>query len=312
VEIEPASPEPEPTTSALALNGTRDLAVARRAPRVAPDPGLYAVLGLDPSVSDAEIQTTYRRHAARLMTSGANENAAMRQLNVAYEVLGNPVRRAEYDRARSLQLAAPGPPSTFQGTPKNAARVTRRRRPRHVVQPRYTGRGDVLVLLVVVALSVVAGALIIPRLSINLSGLNALSNVLPASGRRAIDATVTPAPAATRVPTPTVPAGLAARFAGSTVSMSAANPPQNTPESIVIRLRRDNQPAANLDVWATLDYRTTSERWPATGSIKTDANGAATITFDVGQATPGYAVQVHVFAQVDDLQLSWATSFTPR
>ena len=37
-----------------------------------------------------------------------------------------------------------------------------------------------------------------------------------------------------------------------------------------------------------------------------------TITFNVGQATPGYQVDVHVFAQVDDQQLSWSTSFTPR
>ena len=63
-------------------------------PRLAADPGLYAVLGLDPSVSDALIQTTYRRQAARLGGSGSNDNARLRQLNVAYEVLGNPVRRA--------------------------------------------------------------------------------------------------------------------------------------------------------------------------------------------------------------------------
>src|ERR1700694_100470 len=61
-------------------------------PQVPADPGLYAVLGLDPSVPDALIQTTYRRQAARLQGSGANDNAALRQLNVAYEVLGNPVR----------------------------------------------------------------------------------------------------------------------------------------------------------------------------------------------------------------------------
>ena len=80
---------------------------------------------------------------------------------------------------------------------------------------------------------------------------------------------------------------------------TSRNPPQNTPESVVIKLRRDGQPAANLDVWATVDYRTTTERWPTAGTVKTDASGSATITFNVGQATPGFPVQVHVFAQLD-------------
>jgi hypothetical protein len=65
-------------------------------------------------------------------------------------------------------------------------------------------------------------------------------------------------------------------------------------------------------VWSTVQYRTTQERWPATGSLRTDAGGAASITFNVGPATPGYPVEVHVFAQVDDQQLSWTTTFTPR
>src|SRR5207237_4415518 len=38
-------------------------------PHLAPDPALYAVLGLSPSASDAEIQTNYRRQAARLLNS---------------------------------------------------------------------------------------------------------------------------------------------------------------------------------------------------------------------------------------------------
>lgn len=306
-----------PAASLLPVPVNGDTRALVPAPRLTPDPGLYAILGLDPSASDSEIQTTYRRQAARLLASGTHDLDNLRQLNVAYEVLGNPVRRAEYDRARTLELLAPGPPPSVPSAPKGGAQTTRRRRPRHVVQPRYAGLGDVLVVLVVVLLAVGAGMLIIPRVSINLSALNALSNVLPGSGnaRRVLDTTTspaTPAAVATRAPTPTIRPGLADRFAGSTVTVSSAAPAQNTPESILVRLRRDNQPAAGLDVWATLDYRTTAERWPATGSVKTDATGAATITFNVGQATPGYAVQVHVFAQVDDQQLSWSTSFTPR
>src|SRR5439155_12534688 len=159
--------------------------------------------GLEPDVPDALIQTTYRRQAARLLGSGSNDNAALRQLNVAYEVLGNPVRRAEYDRMRLTQSSS-GPPTPIRAGAKVATQVTRRRRPRHAVQPRYAGLGDVLVVLMVVGLAVLAGILIIPRVNINLSAMNVLQNVLPLSNssRKVIDASITPAPA-TVVPTAT-------------------------------------------------------------------------------------------------------------
>ena len=61
-----------------------------------------------------------------------------------------------------------------------------------------------------------------------------------------------------------------------------------------------------------IQYRTTEERWPPVGAVKTDASGTATITFNVGAPTPNYPVQVRVFVQADDQQLTWSTSFTPR
>jgi hypothetical protein len=282
-------------------------------PRLDPDPGLYAVLGLDPSGSDEEIQTTYRRLAARLLGGGSREHAALRQLNVAYEVLGTRVRRDEYDRLRQAQLLAPGAPPPIQAGAKAPTRVTRRRRPRHAVQPNYAGFSYVFVVLIVVGLAVAAGALIIlPRLSINLSALNALQSVLPLPQptRSAISGTATPP--ATAAPTATVAPNVAARFAGSVVSVSNANPAQNTVENVVIKLRRDGRAAASADVWAIVKYSTTNERWPATGTLKTDDAGAATITFNIGRAIPERAVAVEVFAQVDDQQFSWSTTFTPR
>jgi hypothetical protein len=279
------------------------------------DPGLYAVLGLDPAASDAEIQTTYRRRAARLLNEGQANSHAMRELNGAVQVLGNPVRRAEYDRLRQLQSGLSNGPTPIRIGAKAAAPITRRRRPRTVVQPRYAGLTDVVAVLMVVGLAVLAGALIIPRLSINLSALNALQNVLPLSNsntRRVLDA-ATPSAAATAAPTATPRPGLVERFAGSNVSVSVPNPPQNTPETVLVRLRRDGQAASNFDVWAVVQYRTVEERWPATGSIKTDGSGTASISFNVGSATPNYPVQVRVYAQVDDTQqLTWSTSFTPR
>jgi hypothetical protein len=282
-------------------------------PVIKADPGLYAVLGLDPSVSDWEIQTTYRRMASKLMGSSSRDNQALKQLNVAYEVLGNPARRTEYDRQRLHQALVAGTPTPIRRGAKNATQVTRRRRPRHIVQPNYAGLGDVMVVLTVVGLAVVAGFLLIPRLSINLSALNALQVVLPLTNstpRRVIDATVTAV--STAAPTATPLPSVAARYAGSTVNVSNPTPAQNTPESVQVHLRRDGQPLPNFDVWATVEYRTTQERWPPSGTVKTDGSGAATITFNIGGATPNYPVTVHVFTQADDQQLSWSTTFTPH
>ncbi|MGI9148627.1 MAG: J domain-containing protein [Chloroflexota bacterium] len=289
-------------------------ALAKVGHRVAPDPGLYAILGLDPAASDAEIQTTYRRQAARLQSGGARQQALLRQLNVAYEVLGTRVRREEYDRSRLAQLLAPSAPTPIRKDAKTLAPATRRRRPRHAVQPHYAGFSYILAVVCVVGLAVAAGVLIIlPRLSFNLSALNALQSVLPVpnSARRPAEVTVTSTSVAA-APTATLQPGAAERFAGSSVSVSNPAPAQNTVENVVVKVRRDAQPAANSDVWAIVKYSTTNERWPATGTQKTDASGAATISFNIGRAVPEHPVPVQVFAVVDDQQFSWSTTFTPH
>src|SRR5260370_16520680 len=81
-----------------------------------------------------------------------------------------------------LTQSSPGPPTPIRSGAKIATQVTRRRRPRHAVQPRYAGLGDVLVVLVVVIAATLAGAFIIlPRLSFNLTALNPFQTVLPLS-----------------------------------------------------------------------------------------------------------------------------------
>jgi DnaJ domain len=321
---------PEPSDTALAdthANGLARNGALARPESVAPtDPGLYGVLGLTPSATDAEIQSAYRQQASKLLENGGRSDiAALRRLNTAYEVLGTPVRRAEYDRARASQppTLLVGPPAPVRPDVKHAARVVRRRRPRQAAAPREAGLVEVLVVVAVVALSALVAWQLIPRLKIDLSIINSVSGVLPASSpsRRIIEATVTPAPAAaTALPATPVPvspntdpaAELAAHFDGSTVTVASANPRTNSPQTVFVRLRRDGQPAANLEVWSTVQYRTTQERWPTTGSQRTDAAGSASISFNVGPATPGYPVEVHVFALVDGQQLSWTTTFTPR
>ena len=297
----------------LASDSAELTAAAAGGPDFKPDPGLYAVLGLDPSASDIQIQTTYRRRAAKLLGSGSRASQTLKQLNVAYEVLGNPVRRAEYDRLRLSPSLAPGLPTPVRSGARASARVGRRRRPRQIVQQRYAGLGDVLVVIMVVGLAILAGALLIPRLQINLSALNAVQSVLPLSNpERPAGATPQPTDVPTPEPTPTVEPTLASLYTGSTVSVTNPTPAQNTSETVQIQLRRGDQPAAGVDVWATVQYRTTQERWPATGTVQTDPTGKAAIVFNIGTATPSYPVAVRVFAQVEDQQLSWSTTFTPR
>jgi hypothetical protein len=80
----------------------------------------------------------------------------------------------------------------------------------------------VIAVLMVVGLAVLAAVMIIPRLSVNLSALNALQNVLPltsSANRRLLDA-ATPAAVSTAAPTATPRPGVVERFAGTAVNVS--------------------------------------------------------------------------------------------
>src|SRR3954464_836317 len=67
-------------------------------------PDLYGVLGIDPRASDDIIRYAYRKKAAKLMDARWRPGRAARrlaELNAAYEILGKPDRRADYDRQRA-------------------------------------------------------------------------------------------------------------------------------------------------------------------------------------------------------------------
>ena len=67
------------------------------------EPDLYGILGVDPLASDDVIRYTYRRQAAALHERRWRPSQAVRrlaELNAAYEILGKPDRRADYDRRR--------------------------------------------------------------------------------------------------------------------------------------------------------------------------------------------------------------------
>jgi hypothetical protein len=75
---------------------------------VAP-PSHYEVLGVSASATQAEVRAAYRAAARNHHPDAGGDAGRMRALNVAWAVLGDPVRRAAYDRA----LARGGPDAPF-------------------------------------------------------------------------------------------------------------------------------------------------------------------------------------------------------
>lgn len=70
-------------------------------------PDLYAILGVSPSATPAQIRSAYRallhRHhpdtrSPEDESHGAGSDTALQQVLAAYTVLRNPARRADYDR----------------------------------------------------------------------------------------------------------------------------------------------------------------------------------------------------------------------
>lgn len=67
-----------------------------------PDPDLYRVLQVHPEADPEVIQAAYRRLAQRHHPDAAGgSESRMAELNAAYAVLMDPVRRAEYDQQRT-------------------------------------------------------------------------------------------------------------------------------------------------------------------------------------------------------------------
>lgn len=58
---------------------------------------LYRVLGASPDASQEELHQAYRARARLLHPDVSGDDDAMRELNDAWAVLGDPALRAEYD-----------------------------------------------------------------------------------------------------------------------------------------------------------------------------------------------------------------------
>lgn len=85
------------------------------------EPNHYATLGLDRGCTDAQIRTAYRllakQHHPDVNGSSRAAVARTQELNTAYEILGDPERRASYDR----ELAA----AEKSATPARTGKIQR-------------------------------------------------------------------------------------------------------------------------------------------------------------------------------------------
>jgi len=92
-----------------------------------PDP--YKILQVDPEAEDEVIQAAYRRLAQKYhpdLASGADAVARMVAINAAWELIGEPNRRAAYDRStprRTEDAASPAAPCWSPAVRVGSARI---------------------------------------------------------------------------------------------------------------------------------------------------------------------------------------------
>lgn len=71
----------------------------------------YAVLGVTPRATAAQLRQAYRalvrRHHPDLCPPGAGHDQTLEDVMHAYEVLGDPVRRADHDRRHTASAPPP-------------------------------------------------------------------------------------------------------------------------------------------------------------------------------------------------------------
>jgi len=99
---------------------------------MAPKNYYYRVLQVDPQAEAEVIQSAYRRLAAKYhpdVNKSPTTEAKMKEINAAYEVLGDPQKRAEYDRIQGIHKETAGRTAEEQGHGPRPHRETPPRQP---------------------------------------------------------------------------------------------------------------------------------------------------------------------------------------
>ena len=144
----------------------------------------YEILGLSPSATTGDIRARYRQLILRIHPDLDGPPALFRQVQEAYEVLSDPIRRGNYDRlleskggnARTQLHPKPGrddPSSKPRGTgagrgsaptdsPRSAPHAQRRKRTRRPVFASLFGRRPAIAVAIAGAVLLVFGAALTP------------------------------------------------------------------------------------------------------------------------------------------------------
>ena len=317
-------------------------------------PDLYAVLGVDSRASDDVIRYAYRKKAAKLHDARWRPGRAARrlaELNAAYEILGKPDRRSDYDRQRARMYYYQQAVRQEQilddpGRCRRARRAASARRARgaagwshgrHAACSKpwrssawwswrstpadvVLGNSNLVDLGRVQDAGAALGLPVQPRTVPTASPAPVLAVPTPTPRQVIVPAVNLPSPTATAAPPSASGQAAAAKPAAtgpvrSSVRVSNPSPPRRSEINVVMKLTRGdgNQPVVGAPVYLVAHYKTVDERFPAgDGTVATNEIGEAMIAFNVGDATAGFPVNVDVIAMVDGEEHKAQTTFLPR